>query len=261
MARINSIWGFALAVLSAGLVLAEMPAATDEPDPSGKVVARVQGDAPLEPRPQDDGTTFYSSGIHRVTTPLPVGYPPPTPPGAIEIKSYPRVRRATVSGTGQGPDGMRNSAAGFWPLFAHIKRRGIAMTAPVEIEYQGLEVDDGDSAAEAETGGDGDRSARTWSMSFLYRTADAGPAESYAGIEVADTEPLTVFAVGLAGDATREAIDAALGQLNQAVRASRHWQQQGPPRIMGYNGPDVPEPERWSEVQVPVVEVAESDER
>lgn len=213
-----------------------------EPEPMdpGEVLARVQGDVEVEERPQPDGATFFYAGVHRVATPLPEGYPRPTPPGAIEVKKYPAVRRATYSGKGKGPNGMKNSAIGFWPLFAHIKTRGIAMTAPVEIEYKGLEAGE---------------EARRWSMSFLYRSQDLGPEGSYGSIAVEDAEPVTVFAVGLAGDATREKVDEALRELEQAIEDSKEWRRDGEPRVLGYNGPDVRQKDRWSEVQIPVIAV------
>jgi len=213
--------------------------ATANPPAKGEVIERLVGEAEVEKLPQDNGTTFYKAGVHRVTTPLPAGYPRPTPPAVIEIKSYPEVRRATFEGQGRGPDGMKNSAGGFWPLFGHIKSRGIAMTAPVEIEYQGLEAGDKDGI-------------EGWNMSFLYRTKDLGPKESYANIKVEDLAPLTVVATGIAGDASRESIDAALAQLEKTLADSEKWQALGDPRIMGYNGPDIPAKERWSEVQLPV---------
>lgn len=221
--------------------------ATDDPPAAGEVIETLAGEAEVEELPQDDGTTFYKSGVYRVTTPLPVGYPRPTPPGAIEIKSYPEVRRATFEGQGRGPDGMKNSAGGFWPLFGHIKSRGIAMTAPVEIEYKGVEAGD-------TNGIDG------WNMSFLYRTKQLGRKESYANISVEDSKPMTVAATGVAGDATREAIDAALVKLNETLSASSKWQVSGDPRVLGYNGPDVPAKERWSEVQLPVTPKGDSAE-
>jgi len=91
--------------------------------------------------------------------PLPVGYPRPTPPGVIEIKSYPGVRRAEVTG-----EGMRGaSSRGFFPLFRHISSNDIAMTAPVEMDY-GIDAETG----AVEEGADG------WRMSFLYRTEVLG---------------------------------------------------------------------------------------
>jgi hypothetical protein len=206
----------------------------------------VRGDIQVETEQQPDGSVYYFSKPHRVTTPLPVDYPRPTPPGAIEIKRYPTVRRATYTGSGGGPDGMRNSAAGFWPLFAHIKSRGIAMTAPVEIEYEGLEANDRNGV----TG---------WQMSFLYRDKSLGGTESYASIDVEDAEPVTVFSTGVAGDATRARIDTALQALEAAVDNAPAWSAAGPVRVMGYNGPEVPANERWSEVQIPVQPIKPRD--
>jgi hypothetical protein len=70
----------------------------------------------------------YRAGACSIDTPLPVGYPPPTPPDAIDLKTYPRVRLAEVSGSGYPDAGMNEP---FWTLFNHIKRHDIAMTSPV----------------------------------------------------------------------------------------------------------------------------------
>ena len=209
-----------------------------KPPASGEIVARLSGEAAVDELPQDDGAVFYRSGEYRVTTPLPEGYPAPTPPGVIEVKQYPEVRRATFDGQGSGPDGMRNSRAAFFPLFAHIKTRGIAMTAPVEIEYEGLDAD-------------GDQ-ADSYDMSFLYREKSNGRTESYGNITVADAKPVTVVATGIAGDATLEKVREALKVLHQALAESGDWQVAGGVRVLGYNGPDVPQPKRWGEVQLPV---------
>ncbi len=40
---------------------------------------------------------FWKCGRCEIEAPLPIGYPAPTPPGAIELKSYPSVRRAEIS--------------------------------------------------------------------------------------------------------------------------------------------------------------------
>lgn len=228
-----------LSFITAFKARAEETGNTDAPKP-GKVIERLTGDVEVEELLQGDDSVYYRAGVHRVPTPLPKGYPRPTPPGVVEIKSYPEVRRATFEGRGSGPDGMKNSAGGFWPLFGHIKSRGIAMTGPVEIEYQGLESGDTD-------GVDG------WSMSFLYRTKALGPTESYANITVEDAKPVIVITTGVAGDATRQKIDEALKLLEKTLADSDQWQPAGDVRIMGYNGPEVPSKERWSEVQIPVV--------
>ncbi|QDU56267.1 heme-binding protein [Aeoliella mucimassa] len=250
------MWVRTAAVLLLGVVTSFLARAAepekDDPPKEGRVIERLSGDSEVEAEPQPDGSTFYRNEVRRVTTPLPEGYPRPTPPEVVEVKSYPEVRRATFAGQGQGqgPNGMKNSATGFWPLFGHIKSRGIAMTAPVEIEYEGLEPGD-------------DQKIDGWNMAFLYRSKQTGPTESYANITVEDAKPVTVVATGIAGDATREAIDTALQQLQKSLAESTDWQPAGDPRVLGYNGPDVPAAERWSEVQLPVTKkpaAAEQDE-
>ena len=89
------------------------------------LIQRVGGDVELQTEFKVDR---FTCGESYIEAPLPVGYPAPTPPGAIDLKRYPSVRRAEVSGSGD-PDRKRNGA--FWPLFNHIKQRDIAMTSPV----------------------------------------------------------------------------------------------------------------------------------
>lgn len=241
--RGRSICTIALGILTSISVKAEENVAVEPPVP-GKLLERLAGDAKVDALPQADGTTFYRSGDYRVTTPLPVGYPRPTPPGVVEIKQYPEVRRATFDGQGAGPDGMKNSQTAFFPLFAHIKTRGIAMTAPVEIDYKGLEG--------------ADDKPDSYDMSFLYRSKSDGKTESYGQITVADAKPVTVIAVGVSGDVTREKINASIAKLHDSIGEAGKWRAAGDPRVLGYNGPDVPQPKRWGEVQLPV-EPADSD--
>ena len=46
-----------------------------------------------------EGENWFA-GKCEIEAPLPEGYPPPTPPECVEIKTYPVVRRAEVSGSG-----------------------------------------------------------------------------------------------------------------------------------------------------------------
>ncbi|MFN9971363.1 MAG: hypothetical protein ACK58T_15860, partial [Phycisphaerae bacterium] len=101
---------------------------------SGGLVRLAGGDAAVNKRGEGESTTFSADGVLTIDTPLPVGYPDPTPPGAIDLKLYPSVRRAEVSGEVKSLSSGGND--GFWPLFRHIQRRDIAMTSPVEMEYR-----------------------------------------------------------------------------------------------------------------------------
>src|SRR5690606_34984943 len=83
----------------------------------------------------DAGRGWWRSGNSVIDTPLSAGYPPPTPPAAIDVKKYPAVRRAAGAGGG------RDTGSASWPLFKHIERNGIAMTSPAEYDYPGTDPD------------------------------------------------------------------------------------------------------------------------
>ncbi len=200
-------------------------------EPGMPAVLRVGGD--MDAAVQRRGGN-YSAGSCSITTPLPAGYPDPTPPGAIEIKSYPSVRRAEVRGE-SSPDLGMNFA--FWPLFNHIKDRGIAMTSPVEMDYRG---------------GDDDSVGSAWTMSFLYRSEDLGPTGKAGRVVVVDTEPMTVLALGGKGTYSRSRVQAGLEELRQWLDANPQWRAAGEPRALYYNGPEKPNRDKWYEVQIPI---------
>lgn len=228
-----------------GLAIAAVPAVAAPADAKGsdseRAVTenqRVSGD--MEIAVEKRGFSYFAGG-GSVTTPLPEGYPAPTPPGAIEIKHYPSVRRAqvTVDG-GVNPD--RGQNASFWPLFQHIQANGIAMTAPVEMEYEGLQAD-----------GRGD--LRQWTMSFLYRTQDLHPTGtdgSNSNVVIIDTEPVVVLSAGYLGDYNLLRVRAELFRLNKWLDEQSEWESAGAPRSFGYNDPSVPRSRRWGEVQIPI---------
>ena len=199
-----------------------------------KIVKRVGGNR--------DAAIQVVDGVYRfeqamIESPLPDGYPEPTPFGAIDIKEYPSVRRAELTSKDDSGSGM---VAGFFPLFNHIKKRDIPMTAPVEMDYPGLYTDfmKDEPGAEGET-----------KMSFLYRSSTQGPVGEDGKIVVRDAAPVTVLSIGARGafDAAKE-FDA----LRTWLKAQEEWEVAGDPRMFVYNGPFIDPEWRWSEVQVPV---------
>lgn len=178
----------------------------------------------------------YRTGRSLVEAPLPEGYPEPTPPGAIDLKRYPSVRRAELSRSGS-PDGGMNS--GFWPLFNHIKDRDIAMTSPVEMDYEGMPLD-------------GNGRPERWTMSFLYRTADLGPTGNDGKVVVVDTDAMTVLSIGLTGAYGLPRVKEGMAKLEAWLAEHPEWLADGSPRAFYYNGPYVPSARKWSEIQVPV---------
>lgn len=222
------------------------PSTTQEPSSDGQAaqVSRIEGD-PEQFRVERDGDT-YRSGVSFTEAALPEGYPAPTPPGALEIKSYPAVRRAQVSGA----DGMNPAPGrGFFPLFNHIKKNDIAMTAPVEMIFAGSSLPEpqGDPLT-THTNDNGE----TWTMSFLYRTADLGPTGTDGAVEIIDAEPVTVLSLGVRGRLDEAATIAGITRLTAWVESNDHYEIAGHARTLGYNGPYVPRDIQWWEIQIPI---------
>jgi hypothetical protein len=208
------------------------------PPEAGKGV-RVAGEIPDNVELVLEGEE-WRFGRMRIEAPLPQGYPPPTPAGTMEIKTYPSVRRAEVTASGNSNLG---SNLAFWPLFNHIKDRDIAMTSPVEMDYRGMASDDGKSL---------DESKGTWTMSFLYRTADLGPTGEDGRIKIVDTPPVTVLSIGMRGGYGMSKVNEGLAMLREWLAANPQWQACGEPRALNYNGPAVRMKDKWSEVQLPI---------
>lgn len=238
-----------ICVMLAALVLGADPAAAAGSTPpttaSGEAaqpsdVQRVGGDLTAQVEKEEGGYRFARTMF--IDTALPVGYPPPTPPGAIEIKRYPSVRRAEHDG--------RDS---FWPLFRHISRRNIAMTSPVEMDYSGAVRPDGEGGTRVER-------PESTTMSFLYRVPEDGPTGEDRSVRVVDTEPVTVIALGQRGAYSWRQDREGIAKLLEWVKANPEWEQAGEPRAFYYNGPDRRNADKWSEVQVPIRRTAVSPE-
>ncbi|MEN0021313.1 MAG: heme-binding protein [Planctomycetota bacterium] len=240
---------FAAAALSISAI--EEPE-TDTPD---IILVTTDVDASVETIEGRNGM-LYRAGRVRTNEVLPEGYPRPTAPEAIEIKTYPSVRRAVVTSDSGGEASAemgQASRSGFWQLFSHISTNNIAMTAPVEMDYPGmmsLPALEEAQAADSDEGAEADEAE--WAMAFLYRTADLGPTGTFGSVEVYDSEPMTVLALGVLGDIGRESLEKHIERLADWVAESDEWELAGPPRTFGYNGPMVAGADRWWEVQLPI---------
>ena len=235
-----------LALILAALTLTTTPTPADDHAPtppkdatvldSGSWTLRVAGEpeSELETREGPEGP-LYRAGTVLTDTKLPVGYPAPTPPGAIELKHYASVRRAEYTSDGTS---TWQSIRGFWPLFQHIQRNDIAMTAPVEMETK-------------DTNDDGDPDQST--MTFLYHTTDDGPTGTDGDITITDTEPQTWLAIGVQGRITRQSWFELEKQLSDWLSTQSDWQSTGTPRTLGYNGPNIPNRNQWWEFQIQVI--------
>ncbi|MFM7051792.1 MAG: heme-binding protein [Planctomycetota bacterium] len=202
------------------------------------LVTRVGGDTTATIEVKDGVFRF---GPSRIESPLPAGYPEPTPPGSIDIKRYPTVRRAEFVSSGSPASGMN---MGFFPLFNHIKKKDIAMTSPVEMDYRGMwDLDTGKRESDA---------APSWTMSFLYRTAELAPTGKDGNVQVVDRPEMTVVSVGMNGPYGTGVMEKGLGMLAEWLKANPEWEPCGDPRAFHYNGPYIPNRVKWSEIQIPV---------
>ena len=220
-------------------------------------VKRVGGDL-------DADTQFrggrWRSGPSFIEDSLAQGYADPTPPGAIDVKFYPSVRRAQMTQQLAESNRARNGGTRmFMPLFRHISSRDIAMTSPVENEYTGLSVLD--AAGDLRM-----RDGATESMTFIYRTPELGPTgrmEDDPRVTVIDTEPVTVASIGTIGRYGMVPHEESRKALVQWLEQSDAWEFDDDAgfeiRVLSYNGPYVPVDIRWGEIQVPVREAASQE--
>lgn len=208
--------------LNAALAGAATRPATDAAWELGKVVDAVRRDLAFRPI---------------VEAPVPPGWPAFTPVGEIEVKTYPGYRAAFTT---KKPAFFRQNR-NFWTLFQHISSRDIPMTAPVEMPMQVTE--DGKLVETA--------------MAFLYpdqQTGKTGETDDGA-VEVIDVEPVTVVNLGVSGKTTASRMNAGHARLKAWLEANAdRWEQAGPPRVMGWNSPSVPDGRSYMEVQIPIRE-------
>jgi hypothetical protein len=203
------------------------------------LVTRVGGDT--------KATIEVTEGVYRcgpcgIESPLPDGYPEPTPPGAIDIKTYPSVRRAEFrQESARGLNARMNG--GFWPLFNHIKSHDIPMTSPVEIEYDGVYND----LSTLKPTADG-----AWTMSFLYRVKNLGPVGQDGAVKVVDSAEVTVLSTAVRGPYGMNVTRDGVKILKEWLDGQTEWAIAGTPRVFHYNGPSVRDGDKWSEVQIPV---------
>lgn len=210
-------------------------------------IGRSRADEPPPPRgegpPQVDGPAAADSDA-----PLPEGWPAATPPGRVEVKSYPAYRSALARAedASLGADDVL-----FFPLFNHIQSREIAMTAPVVNTYRTPALLE-DPASRGEM-----------TMEFLYRTPTQGETGAgTVGVRVDDHPAATFVCLGMQGDLRDDRLREGAKTLRKWLAEHKdEWAEAGPPRRLGYHGPMTPAPRRLWEVQVPIRKVEASGAR
>ena len=177
---------------------------------------------------------------------MPDNYAPPTPEHCIEIKTYPKVRRADYDDSKLTAKGLFGESRTFFTLFSHIKSNKIPMTAPVELEYQGVQKQTGFFGGEKFV-------AEGQKMGFLYRTPDFGPVgETPDGVVVEDKPEVTVISIGVSSgrNSSTKHYSNGVDILKALLATQKAWVQAGEPRELGYNSPS--RKAKWLEVQIPI---------
>lgn len=152
--------------------------------------------------------------------PLPQGWPMPGPYDRVAEKKYPAYRAAFTNGKGE--------TSSFWTLFAHIKRKDIPMTAPVE-----MAIDGGNKQT---------------SMAFLYQNGKVGTVgQDGAKVEVRDVPAATTLSYTWQGTDSKENVAKARSALESALTGKK-MEAKGF-RLLGYNGPGTPRAKRTWELQ------------
>ncbi len=170
-------------------------------------------------------------------SPLPEGWPAPSLPGLIRIKSYPASRAAWS----ESADNQNNRFLG---LLKHIKREQIAMTAPVMMDYPAEAVMDPETMADSAA------------MGFLYRHDGQGEVGRSGGIDVRNEPPMQAVSIGVRGMYTTGRFRRAMTHLAGYLAEHPEWRIAGRPRVLAYNSPFILPWKKYAEVQIPV-ELAE----
>lgn len=148
----------------------------------------------------------------------------------LELRDYPAYRmvRAPMKGAG--------SMGSFWMLFNHIKKNEIAMTAPVQVDY--------DESSDQ---------PREQSMAFLYGDPAMGSAGADGKVEVVDVPKMTALSVGARGYERKDRVaDMHERLLHWLSQHADQYEAAGSMRLMNYNSPSVRDERRYFEVQIPV---------
>jgi SOUL heme-binding protein len=161
---------------------------------------------------------------------LPTGFPGFAAVDEIELRDYPIYRMVRTSMQG-------GSTGAFWPLFRHIESNGIAMTTPVQMDWQ------------SQPGAAHDRPMQ---MAFLYGDPTITPKRTDDGVEVVEMPAVQVLSIGAIGDDRRDRVEELRDRLLAWLGQNPEWEVAGALRTMGYNSPMVSRDRRYFEAQLPV---------
>jgi len=146
--------------------------------------------------------------------PLPKGWPMPGSYYKVTAKKFPAYRAAYTKG------GWQNFA--FMRLFKHIKRNKIPMTSPVEMDMKKK-----------------DDSLNMEAMGFLYQSTEVGKiGKDGKSVEVRDIPAMQTLSYTWQGKNNSKNLKMAKSALE--VELKKRGVQSNDFRVLGYNGPGVP---------------------
>ncbi|MFT5634506.1 MAG: hypothetical protein ACI9SQ_002244 [Rubritalea sp.] len=161
---------------------------------------------------------------YQTEAPLPKGWPTPGPYDLVSEKKFPAYRAAYTDGSCQNFAFMR--------LFKHIKNKDIPMTSPVEMEME-----------------ENNENLKMKSMGFMYQNTEVGQigkdGEKVDVRDVPATMTLCYTWQGKNSSKTRKVAKKAL-----EVELKKRSIEGTDYRILGYNGPGVPNDKKTWEMLV-----------
>lgn len=181
--------------------------------------------------------------------PLPIGFPPPTEVGVIEVKQYPEYRAVTYTHEGEAQVATR---VAFNPLFEHISRNQIAMTVPVEARYYDDSRMPSPPTPPLKGGIAQFPMSNVVEVSFLYAHPEISPESIDPRVKVVDYPAMMAVSIGLVGPYTWESYQTNLQGLRTFLAEHPQYEIVGPPRRLLYNSPMTPAAIKRSEVQIPI---------
>ena len=174
----------------------------------------------------------------RLEAALPEGFPQPGPLDEVTVKQYPAYRAA-----------WHDEGDGFWSLFRHIKKNHVKMTAPVEMTLKQQLERRGKRMVIA-------------SQAFMYERPDQGDTGQQGQVIVRDMPAQTMLSIAVTGKINQKRMVALMAQLDtELADRKEEYEQAGPPRMLGYHSPFVPEKRRWTEFQIPIKKIERKAEQ
>ena len=161
---------------------------------------------------------------YQAEAPLPEGWPTPGPYDLVSEKKFPAYRAAYTPGSWQNFAFMR--------LFKHIQRKEIPMTSPVEMKMEQK-----------------NKNLKMESMAFMYQNTEVGKTgKDGERVEVRDVPAMKTLCFTWQGK--NSAKNRKIAKTALEAELQKRGLEGADYRILGYNGPGVPNDKKTWEMLV-----------